>query len=109
MNKETSLITATLSDLVLALREAAQEERSATETKVKGGDTSDAYAVGIQGLADLLHCSLSTANRRRKEGVFNEATYKSKNILLFDKAKVMEIIKVRSNFVNNRGGYKHFK
>ena len=52
------------------------------------------YVYGIQGLADLLHCSRLTAQRIKNSGKIDDATIQFERTVIFDADKVMESLKV---------------
>ena len=52
------------------------------------------YVYGIQGLADLLHCSRLTAQHIKNSGKIDDATIQFERTVIFDAEKVMESLKV---------------
>ncbi|MCT7905254.1 MAG: DUF3853 family protein [Candidatus Ornithobacterium hominis] len=56
-------------------------------------DSSTEYLHGYNGLANFLGCSLSSAKRLRASGKIDEATIKTGRIILFDKSKLIELLK----------------
>ena len=52
---------------------------------------------GIEGLADFLCCSLSTAKRIKAAGILAEATIQFKKTIVFDEEKVVELLGASNN------------
>lgn len=51
------------------------------------------YVYGIRGIAKLLHCSISTANRIKKSGKINEAIIQNGRLIIVDAELALKLIK----------------
>ena len=51
------------------------------------------YAYGIRGIANLLNCSIATANRIIKSGVINDAIIQNGRTIIVDTEKALELMK----------------
>ncbi len=54
------------------------------------------FIYGYGGLQQLLGCSVSFVAKLRREGTLDEATYQIGQIIMFDRDKVLEIMKRRA-------------
>ena len=66
-----------------------QQANQVPEEKEESGE----LVYGLDGLARLLGCSKTTAQARKSAGEFDEALYQTGRKVVFDKAKVLDIIK----------------
>lgn len=51
------------------------------------------FVYGIRGLANLLNCSISTANRIKKRGVIDDAIIQQGRTIMVDVDKALELLK----------------
>ena len=61
---------------------------------------------GMQGLADLLGCSLTTASRIKKSGVLDPAISQKGRIIVTDADLALDLLKVSNKRVGNKFYYK---
>lgn len=54
---------------------------------------SKKYIYGIKGIANLFGCSISKANRLKKEGKISEAIYQDGRKIIVDAEKALELLK----------------
>lgn len=54
------------------------------------------YVYGMKGLALLLGCSLSTANRIKKSGVINSAISQKGKIIVIDADLAMDLLRIQN-------------
>lgn len=54
------------------------------------------FIYGMKGLAQLLGCSLSTANRIKKSGVLNAAIVQRGKIIVIDADLAMDLLRVKN-------------
>lgn len=83
-----------LIDLTVAeFRQLLQEARDASQPPVhinttKGGNE---YAYGIAGIAELLNCSRTQANRIKQSGKLDAAITQVGRLIITDKEKALEL------------------
>lgn len=51
------------------------------------------FVYGIRGLANLLNCSISTANRIKKRGIIDDAIIQQGRTIMVDVDKALELLK----------------
>ncbi len=54
------------------------------------------YVYGMEGMANLLHCSVRTAHKLKKKGYFKDAIFKVGGKIIIDRVRLMEIAKTIS-------------
>lgn len=54
---------------------------------------SPKHVYGIRGIANILDCSISTANRVKKSGILDEAIIQVGRTIIVDKEKAFELLK----------------
>ena len=101
--KGKPLIQATLGDMEILIRSILHME--AEENKVVDKQVPE-YAYGIQGIGEFMGCSDTTVFRRIKEGKLDEAMFRKGRLLIFDIAKVLEVIKIEGwgMAISRKGG-----
>ena len=88
ITERTRLIDVTVGDLVDYFRQNGLLARPEPRIEYKGPET----VKGIEGLAGLLGCSVSTAPRRKNSGEFNGAIRQSGRKIMVDVRKVLAIM-----------------
>lgn len=88
ITERTRLIDVTVGDLVDYFRQNGLLARQEPRIEYKGPET----VKGIEGLAGLLGCSVSTAQRRKNSGEFNGAIRQSGRKITVDVRKVLAIM-----------------
>lgn len=63
------------------------------------------YVYGMQGLSNLLGCSISTATRIKKSGVLAPAISQKGKIIVVDADLAIDLLKVSKQGRSIRGGY----
>lgn len=58
---------------------------------VESYDYADGYAFGLEGIAQLMGCSRTTANRAKQSGRFDDAISQHGRKIVINKAKFLEI------------------
>ncbi len=64
------------------------------------------YVYGMQGLCDLLGCSMSTASRIKKSGVLAPAISQKGKIIVVDADLAIDLLRVSNQTRALRGGYR---
>lgn len=90
---EKLLLNTSLEEFIEALRTGLglsllQDEEEHTESSPKKH-----FIYGMKGLAQLLGCSLSTANRIKKSGVLNAAIAQNGKIIVIDADLAMDLLR----------------
>lgn len=93
---EKLLLNTSLEEFIEALRIGLglgllQEEEPHTEDSPKKH-----YIYGMKGLAQLLGCSLATANRIKKSGVINAAIAQNGKIIVIDADLAMDLLRTQN-------------
>lgn len=93
--KEKPLLHATLNDFLIAGIELGifgsgnvQHSYGCVENR-----NTPCLVVGVKGLADRLHVSVSTINRMLAEGVIDQATFQYSKTLIFDFNAVLDLLR----------------
>ncbi len=55
----------------------------------------DEFVYGLDGLAKLINASRTTANELRQSGKIDKATHQTGRKLIFNKKKILEILKTK--------------
>ena len=90
ITERTRLIDVTVGDLMEYLRENLKPEQPRTEPEPR---EPERFVYGIKGLADLLGCSESAAQRKKSAGMFKGAVMQSGRKITVDVRKVHEIMR----------------
>ena len=88
ITERTRLIDVTVGDLMEYLRENLKPEQPRPEPR-----EPERFVYGIKGLADLLGCSESAAQRKKSAGMFKGAVMQSGRKITVDVRKVHEIMR----------------
>lgn len=110
INLEKYLATATLADIKAMIVQAVKE---VTLTAVAENEENRRnFVYGLKGLASLLGCSISTAERLRQSGILDQAIIAHKGLLVIDADMVLDLLraagkhtlvnKVKRNSTNKR-------
>lgn len=71
---------------------------SDTETeKLSDNMHGKKYVYGIRGIANLMNCSISTANRIKKKGILDDAIIQQGRSIIVDVEKALELLKENSD------------
>ena len=90
ITERTRLIDVTVGDLMEYLRENLKPEKPTQETAEQ---EPERFVYGIKGLAELLGCSKSAAQRKKSAGMFKGAVMQSGRKITVDVRKVHEIMR----------------
>ena len=105
MQQDKLLINMTCPEFIEALRQGLglgdSDPSTTQETVVKKHNV-----YGMQGLADLLGCSLTTASRIKKSGVLDPAISQKGRIIVTDADLALDLLKVSNKRVGNKFYYK---
>ena len=58
------------------------------------------YEYGIKGLAKILGCSRSRANKIKQSGILDEAIYQDGKIIIIDREKALELFNRKNNGIS---------
>lgn len=64
-----------------------------TQSNIIAPSSNNKYVYGIRGIANLLNCSISTANRIKKKGVIDKAIIQQGRTIIVDAEKALELLK----------------
>lgn len=95
------LLNMTPDEFFNRLKECFAEAAFSPE-KVEGVKVQKHYAYGLQGLCDLLGCSLSTATRIKRSGVIDAAISQTGNTIIIDADLAIDLLKVKKHLSNRR-------
>lgn len=70
-----------------------QKNNSSIVSGISKTKTEKKYVYGIKGIAQLFGCSISKANRLKKEGKISEAIYQDGRKIIVDADKAFELLK----------------
>lgn len=70
-----------------------QKSNLPTNMKISETKSEKKYVYGIKGIASLFGCSISKANRIKKEGKISEAIYQDGRKIIVDAEKALELLK----------------
>lgn len=74
-----------------SIGEAAEPEKETPKRK-----NLPRYVYGIRGIANLLDCSISTANRIKKKGILDNAIIQQGRTIMVDVDRALELLKENS-------------
>lgn len=69
------------------------DNQTSTSNPTATGALENKYVYGIRGIANLLDCSISTANRIKKTGVLDDAIIQRGRTIMVDVEKALELLK----------------
>lgn len=95
MNK--LLLNSTIEEFIEALRIGLGLNLQEDDEPYTESSPQKHYIYGMKGLAQLLGCSLSTANRIKKSGVINAAISQNNKIIVIDADLALELLKVSNS------------
>lgn len=90
------LLNTTLEEFIEALRTGLGLSLHNEDEPYQDGTPQKHYIYGMKGLAQLLGCSLSTANRIKKSGAINAAIAQNGKIIVIDADLAMSLLKVQN-------------
>ncbi len=59
--------------------------------------STDKYVYGIRGIANLMNCSIATANRVKKSGILDDAIIQYGRTIMVEVDKALELLKKFDN------------
>lgn len=84
-----------------------EEFISLVENNIQAGETQKEengkrsrdkeYVYGIRGIANLMNCSISTANRIKKKGILDDAIIQQGRTIMVEVDKALELLKEHSD------------
>lgn len=89
--EEKFLIQATLGEIKQMISDAVRE--ATLTTMVENEENRRNYVYGLKGLALLLGCSISTAERLRQSGILNQAIIAHKGLLVIDADMALDLLR----------------
>ena len=105
MEKEKIILTMTCPEFIEALRQGlGLGDNDPSTTQEMAVKKHNVY--GMQGLADLLGCSLATASRIKKSGVLDPAISQKGRIIVTDADLALDLLKVSNKRAGNKFCYK---
>lgn len=93
---EKLLLNSTIGEFIEALRTGLGLGLHEEEDPYRENTPKKHYIYGIKGLAQLLGCSLSTANRIKKSGAINAAIAQNGKIIVIDADLAMSLLQVQN-------------
>ena len=72
-------------------------EAAFSPEQVEGVEVKKHYVYGLQGICDLLGCSLATAMRIKRSGVINAATTQYGKVILVDADLALDLLQAKNN------------
>ena len=94
--KEKLLLNTSLDEFIEALRTGLGLSLFNEEEPHTDCYPQKHYIYGLKGLAQLLGCSLSTANRIKKSGVINAAMAQNGKIIVIDADLAFDLLRVHN-------------
>lgn len=91
-DRNTRIIDLTLGELLDAIAESQQQPQEETIKTKKSGEAVG-FVYGLKGLAKLLGCSKTTANRIKQSGKIDEAVTQVGALIVIDAAKALSLLK----------------
>lgn len=77
----------------LSLSNFQNDKNNAKNPKVSQSDSHKKFVYGIRGIANLLDCSIATANRIKKSGVIDEAIFQHNRKIVVDSEKALHLFR----------------
>lgn len=81
----------------IALLKNNTESENANAETVPGKTLEKKYVYGIRGIANLMDCSISTANRVKKKGILDGAIIQQGRSIIVDVEKALNLLKENSD------------
>ena len=72
-------------------------EAAFSPEQVEGVEVKKHYVYGLQGICDLLGCSLATAMRIKRSGVINAAISQYGKVIVVDADLALDLLKAKNN------------
>ena len=92
-DRNTRIIDLTLGELLDAIAESQQQQPQEETIKTKKSGEAVGFVYGLKGLAKLLGCSKTTANRIKQSGKIDEAVTQVGALIVIDAAKALSLLK----------------
>jgi hypothetical protein len=97
------IIDLSVSELIEILEEFTGKDKQQTKDSMDTtGDSNKHFVYGLAGLADLLHCSKTTANRIKQSGKIDKAIRQIGNLIIIDADKAIKL----AGKINNKRNKK---
>lgn len=104
--REKPLFQATLGDLIEVLNERVSNDNKGKDGRGSTNPSSKKrYVRGMKELAEVLHCSVPTAQRIKSSGVLDAAISQSGKVIVVDADLVLDLLRVS----NKKWGRKYSK
>lgn len=104
--KEKPLFQATLGDLIEALNERVSNDNKGKDGRGNTNLSSEKrYVRGMKELAEVLHCSVPTAQRIKSSGVLDAAISQSGKTIIVDVDLALDLLRLS----NKKWGRKYSK
>ena len=87
--REKPIFQMTGEEFIFLQNELKRETPTNTTKPIEGKK----YSYGIRGIANLLSCSISSANRIKKSGIIDEAIIQNGRKIIVDSELALELIK----------------
>ena len=87
------LFQATISDLLEGLKAGMQESNNEEAQVARNSSGNKRLIYGMSGLASLLGCSISTAQRIKHSGILDSAIAQHGRIIIIDADMALELMK----------------
>lgn len=81
----------------IKLLNSTLEDKNAESKTTPKNPNLPKYVYGIRGIANLLDCSISTANRIKKKGTLDDAIIQQGRTIMVDVDKALELLKEDSD------------
>lgn len=95
------LFQATISDLLEGLKAGMQESNNEEAQVARNSSGNQRLIYGMSGLASLLGCSISTAQRIKHSGILDSAIVQHGRIIIVDADIALELMKAYGKKVIN--------
>ncbi len=97
---EKLLLNSTVGEFIEALRTGLGLGLHKEEDPYQENTPQKHYIYGMKGLAQLLGCSLSTANRIKRSGAINAAIAQNGKIIVIDADLALSLLRVQNKRKN---------
>ena len=89
--KDKPLMMLTVGELMEVLLSIVGQKTDGSD--VKAADPEKKYVYGVKGLAKLLNCSISTAQRRISSGILDKCIIRTGRVIMIDRDIALAILK----------------
>ena len=81
----------------LSLSKFQNDNRKTEKIPVPQSNADKKLVYGIRGIANLLDCSIATANRIKKSGIIDEAIYQHNRKIVVDSERALQLFRTLSD------------